>query len=106
MKNHRKELLADFYLQATLNSLYPGRITDYQREMCRVKKRRVSDLYDGYCAWGWSLQKPFEEPEMKISCLDEGKVLLTYKKSASLPQMVSSMLQGQEEKQDEYGFVF
>ena len=37
----------------------------------------------------------FEEPEMKISCLDEGKVLLTYKKSASLPQMVSSMLQGQ-----------
>ena len=43
---------------------------------------------------------------MKISCLDEGKVLLTYKKSASLPQMVSSMLQGQEEKQDEYGFVF
>ena len=43
-----------------------------------------------------------------IPCLDKGKVLLTYKKSASLPQMVSSMLQGQsmEEKQDEYGFIF
>ena len=106
MKNHRKELLADFYLQATLNSLYPGRITDYQREMCRVKKGEYLTFTTAIARGVGPCRSLFEEPEMKISCLDEGKVLLTYKKSASLPQMVSSMLQGQEEKQDEDGFVF
>ena len=106
MKNHRKELVADFYLQATLNSLYPGRITDYQREMCRVKKGEYLTFTTAIARGVGPCRSLFEEPEMKISCLDEVKVLLTYKKSASLPQMVSSMLQGQEEKQDEYGFVF
>ena len=108
MKNHRKELLADFYRQATLNSLYPGRITEYRREMCRVKKGDYVTLTTAIGRGIGPCRSLFEEPEMKLPCLDKGKVLLTYKKSASLPQMVSSMLQGQsmEEKQDEYGFIF
>ena len=108
MKNHRKELLADFYRQATLNSLYPGRITDYRREMCRVKKGEYVTFTTAIGRGIGPCRSLFEEPEMKLPCLDKGKVLLTYKKSASLPQMVSSMLQGQsmEEKQDEYGFIF
>ena len=87
MKNHRKELLADFY---------------------RLKKGEYVTFTTAIGRGIGPCRSLFEEPEMKLPCLDKGKVLLTYKKSASLPQMVSSMLQGQsmEEKQDEYGFIF
>ena len=106
MKNHRKELLADFYRQATLNSLYPGRVTDYEREMFRCRKGEYITFVTSV-ERGVGLSKDlFQKPEMKISCLDEGKVLVIYKKSASLPQIVSNMLQGQDDTPDEYAFVF
>ena len=76
--------------------------------MCRVKKGEYVTFTTAIGRGIGPCRSLFEEPEMKLPCLDKGKVLLTYKKSASLPRMVSSMLQGQsmEEKQDEYGFIF
>lgn len=106
MKNHKKELLADFYRQATLNNLCPGRITDYQREMCRCKKGEYLTFTTSIERGVGQCRDLFQEPEMKISCLDEDKVLMTYKKKANLPQIVSSMLQSQEETAEEYEFVF
>ena len=65
MKNHRKELLADFYRQATLNSLYPGRITDYRREMCRVKKGEYVTFTTAIGRGIGPCRNLFEEPEME-----------------------------------------
>lgn len=106
MKNHRGELLADFYRQTTLNNLYPGRVTDYQREMYRCRKGEYVTFTTSIERGVGQCRDLFGEPEMKISCLDEGKVLVIYKKSATLPQIVSSMLQGQEGNEEEYAFVF
>lgn len=106
MKNHRKELLADFYRQATLNNLYPGRVTDYQREMCRYRKGEYVTFTTSIERGVGLCRDIFAEPKMKLSCLGESKVLLIYKKSATLPQIVSNMLQGQDDSTDNYGFVF
>lgn len=106
MENHKKELLADFYRQATLNSLYPGRITDYRREMCKCKKGEYLTFTTSIERGVGQCKDLFAEPEMKISCLDEEKVLMTYRKKANLPQMVSSMLQIQDDTPEEYEFVF
>lgn len=106
MKNHRKELLADFYRQATLNSLYPGRVTDYRREMCRCRKGEYVTFTTSIERGVGLCRDLFAEPEIKLPCLDKGKVLLIYKKSATLPQIVSNMLQGQDDTTDDYAFVF
>ena len=106
MKNHKKELVADFYRQATLNTLYPGRITDYQREMCKCRKGEYLTFTTSIERGVGQCKDLFAEPEMKISCLDEEKVLMTYKKKANLPQIVSSMLQNQDDAPEEYEFVF
>lgn len=106
MKNHKKELLADFYRQATLNNLYPGRVTDYQREMGKYKKGEYVTFTTSIERGVGACKDLFQEPEMKISCLDEDKILVIYKKTATLPKIVSSMLQHQEDGQEEYAFTF
>ncbi len=106
MKGSRKELLADFYRQATLNNLYPGRVTDYQREMCRYRKGEYVTFTTSIERGVGQCRSITEEPEVKISCLDEDKVLLIYKKAASIPQVVSNMLQGQESQSEDYAFAF
>ena len=96
MRGHKKELLADFYLQITLNHLSPGYLTEYEREMIHCKKGD----YIIFCrkinrAVGIT-NRLFEEPEIVIPCLDEGKVLVTYKKAVSLPKIFSGLFTGQE----------
>lgn len=41
----------------------------------------------------------FENPQFAISCLDEGKVLVSYKKEAILPAVLVSIRQLQEDKE-------
>lgn len=47
----------------------------------------------------------FDEPEIMIPCLDEGKVLVTYKKSVKLPVIFSRLFTGQEENLGEGVFL-
>jgi hypothetical protein len=106
MKNHKKALLAEFYLQVTLNHLSPGYMTEYEREMVHCKK-------EGYVTFFKSIKRAvgttnhlFEDPEFFISCLDHGKVLVTYKKAAKLPDVISSMIQVPEEPAEDYLFAY
>ena len=48
----------------------------------------------------------FTEPEFLIPCLDEGKVLVTYKKEAILPAVLVSIMQIQEDKETELAYIF
>ena len=106
MKDHKKELVADFYRQVTLNNLYPGRTTDYCREIYYCKKGECLIFNKSIERGVGECKNLFQEPEVKISCLDEEKVQMIYKKKAKLPQLVSSMLQAQEENPEDLEFVF
>lgn len=106
MRNHRNALLADFYLQVTLNHLRPGYLTESRREMMHCKK-------EGYVTFIKKIERAagsraglFDEPYMLISCLDEEKVKVTYKKVVTLPVVISSMLQSGEETGEDLAFVF
>ena len=90
MKNHKKALFTDFYRQVSLNHLSPGRITDYEREMLKCRK-------EGYVTFTRKIERAvghpksmFENPQFAISCLDEGKVLVSVKKKI-LPAVLVSM---------------
>ena len=106
MKNHRNPLLADFYLQATLNHLCPGHLTESSREMMHCRK-------EGYVIFQKKIERAagsriglFEEPYMMLPCLNEEKVLVTYRKVVTLPVVISSMLQSGEDWGEDLGFVF
>lgn len=106
MKNHKKALFTDFYRQVSLNHLSPGRITDYEREMLKCRK-------EGYVTFTRKIERAvghpksmFENPQFAISCLDEGKVLVSYKKEAILPAVLVSIMQLQEDKERELAYAF
>mgnify|MGYP000083312922 CR=1 FL=1 len=106
MKGHRNPLLADFYLQVTLNHLCPGYLTRSDREMIPCKKGgHVTFLKKIERAAG-SRTGLFDEPYTWISCLNEGKVLINYKKVVTLPGVISNMLQSGDEMSEDLGFVF
>lgn len=101
MKGHKRDLLADFYLQITLNHLSPGYLTEYEKE--RIQCRKGNHII--FCrkinrAVG-TTNRLFEEPEIVIPCLDEGKVLITYKKMVKLPKIFGMLFTGQEEQPGE-----
>ncbi|MDY3918985.1 MAG: hypothetical protein SOZ59_08305 [Candidatus Limivivens sp.] len=106
MKSHKKSLFMDFYRQVSLNHLSPGRVTDYEREMLKCRK-------EGYVTFTRRIDRAtgqtkslFTEPEFLIPCLDEGKVLVTYKKEAILPAVLVSIMQIQEDKETELAYIF
>lgn len=105
MKGQKGDLLEDFYRQITLNHLCPGYLTEYEREMIHCRKGD----YVIFCrkinrAVGIT-NRLFEEPEIVIPCLDEGKVLVTYKKTVKLPKIFGRLFTGQEEPQAEGAFL-
>lgn len=84
MKNSKEALFRDFYLQATLNHLSPGRVIEYQREMLKCKDGYVMFNKKINCiVGGWG--NLFWPEAMSIHCLDEDKVLVVYKKKVNLP---------------------
>ena len=106
MKDHKKGLFSDFYRQVSLNHLSPGRVTDYEREMLKGKK-------ESYVTFSKKIERAvgrtrdlFEVPEFTLSCLDEGKVLVTYKKEAILPAVLVTIMQIQKDKEGELSFAF
>ena len=96
MKGHNKELLSDFYLQITLNHLSPGYLTEYEKEMHQCKKGTPVIFCRKVYRGAGITNRLFERPEIMIPCLDEGKVLVTYKRTAKLPEIFSTLLTGQE----------
>ena len=105
MKESKEALYRDFYLQATLNHLSPGRVIEYQRELLKCK--------DGYVLFnkkircvvgGWG--NLFWPEAMTIQCLDEDKVLTVYKKKVNLPNTIWEMMQGNTLMNEEMAFVF
>lgn len=105
MKGHKKDLLADFYRQVTLNHLSPGYLTEYERERIHCKKEGYISFFKKIKRAVGITNRLFEKPKMVISCLDEGKVLVTYKRAAKLPDILSNMLQSQEEQLEDTLYV-
>lgn len=105
MKGHKNPLLADFYLQVTLNHLCPGYLTQTEREMIPCKGGYVTFLKNIERAAGSKIGL-FDEPYTWFTCLNEGKVLVNYKKIVTLPGVISNMLQSGDEMSEDLGFVF
>lgn len=93
MKGHREVLFDDFYLQATLNQLSPGRIVEYQREMIKCKDGCVIFAKKVNCILG-GCRNLLEGQPMLIRCLDEDKVIMTCRKKTNLPNTIKEILQG------------
>lgn len=106
MKNHKKLLFADFYLQSTLNYLSPGPMTIYEREMMKCKREGYVTFCKRIVRAAGSSTDIFTEDYIPISCLPEEKVRVTYKKEITLPNMVLGMLQMGDEPADEFAFAF
>lgn len=106
LKNHKNELLADFYRQATLNYLRPGYLTDYSCEMLKCKKENYVTFSKKINRAVGTQNGLFDKPEMTISCLGDNEVLVNYKRVITLPSMISNMLQNQEEQSEDLAFVF
>jgi len=102
MKNHKQELLSDFYLQVTLNHLSPGYITEYKREMAVCKKEGIVTFFKKIDRRIGTTNQLLDSSDMTISCLDEGKVFVIYRKSVKLPMIISNMFQSQEESSEDF----
>lgn len=96
MKNHKTSLFTDFYRQVSLNLLSPDRITDYERESMTCRKEGCVTFTKRIDRATGTPKSLFEEPEFTFSCLDEGKMMVSYKKEAMLPSVLISILQLQE----------
>ena len=95
MKGHKEVLFDDFYLQATLNQLSPGKVVEYQREKIKCRDGCVVFAKKVNCVLGGS-RNLLEQLPMTIRCLDEDKVIMTYRKKANLPNTIREILQGRE----------
>ena len=105
MKNSKEALFRDFYLQATLNHLSPGRVIESQREMLKCKDGYVMFNKKINCiVGGWG--NLFWPEAMSIHCLDEDKVLVVYKKKVNLPNTIWEMMQGNTLLNEEKALVF
>lgn len=105
MSDHKEMLFQDFYLQATLNHLSPGNVIEYQREMIRCRSGYVTFMKKISCVVGGRGNLLWPDP-MMIRCLDEDKVMMTYKKKVNLPNTIREMMQGRETASEETAFVF
>lgn len=105
MKGHKRDLLADFYLQITLNHLSPGYLTEYERERIHCKKGNYMIFCRKINRAVGITNRLFEDPEIVIPCLDEGKVLVTYKRMVKLPMIYGRLFTGAEEQPEEMAFL-
>lgn len=101
MKDHKKDLLSDFYRQITLNHLCPGYMTEYERETAHRKKGECLIFCRKISRAVGITNRLFDEPKMAFQCLDEGKILVTYKKEVKLPKIFGGLFTGQEEQPPE-----
>lgn len=106
MKNHKKLLFADFYLQSTLNYLSPGPITIYEREMMKCKREGYVTFCKSIVRAAGNSADIFDNDYVPISCLAEGRIRVNYKKEITLPSMVLAMMQMGDEPEDEFAFAF
>lgn len=105
MKNHKKALCRDFYLQYTINHLRPGRMKEYEREIGK---------YQGGCYIVFNLsirtcvgkkQDLFaRDPEM-VDCLSHYKVAVSYKKESRIPRVITNVLHMGNEQLNELATV-
>jgi hypothetical protein len=104
MKNHKKKLLGEFYLQITINNLRPGYITEYETEILEASHsyKIIVDKEIKRVAGGET--DLFGDGFITIRCLDEREVSISYRRKASIPVMISHIIQGVEETESEVVF--
>ena len=106
MKNHKKQIFREFYLHYTLNKIRPWHITEYEREtvvnscgeylIFNKKIRRVAG----------GVTDLFDEDSIRISCLTEGKVMVSSKKMITLPAILREVLQNVEDSIEMAAFAY
>ena len=106
MKNHKKQIFREFYLQYTLNKIRPWHITT-QRSTVAVNtcgqylvfNRKIRRVAGG-------VTDLFDENSIRISCLTEGKVMVSSKKIITLPAILREVLQNVEESIEMAAFAY
>lgn len=105
MKGHKKALMEDFYLQYTLNKLRPKHITEFQREKMRYNRGYLTFVHKVSRIAGGEVNI-FSNEGIPIQCLSDERVITSYKREVTLPEMIMNMIQSPEEPADEFAFAY
>lgn len=105
MKDSSQLLLNDVYRQITINGMELGGMKDYFREVyqCSKDKRMVFDTRIQRIM-GKEIQF-FEDDGMRVDCLFENHVKLSYRRDKTIPRMIANMMQNQEQITGEFAFA-
>lgn len=89
-------LLKDFMRQITLNQMDIGVVADYEREMYRINKRNDYMVFDKSIKSTKVVEgEDLLSPELSLtSRLEKGKLVMTYKQAAYIPNQMQQLLKG------------
>lgn len=105
MKNHKKEIFRDFYLQYTLNKIRPWHVTEYERETIVNSRGEYLTLNHSIRRIAGGVTDLFDEDSIRISCLTDGKVMASCKKLITLPAILRDVLQNVEDSIEMVAFA-
>lgn len=105
MKTDKNSLFREFYFQYTLNKIRPWHVTEYDRETAihihgeyLIFNRNIRRIAGG-------VTDLFDEENIRISCLNEGRVMVSSKKMITIPNILRDMLQNAEESMEMKAFA-
>lgn len=105
MKNHKKQIFQDFYLQYTLNKIRPWHVTEYERETAVYPHGEYLTFNKKIRRIVGGVTDLFDEESIRISCLTEGRVMVSSKKLITLPAILREVLQNAEDSIEKMAFA-
>ena len=106
MKNHKKQIFREFYLQYTLNKIRPWHITEYERETAVDPCGEYLTFNKKIYRIAGGVIDLFDEEGIRISCLTEGRVMVSSKKLITLPAILREILQNVEDSMEMAAFAY
>lgn len=101
MRAKDDKIMTEFYLQLVLNHFSPISVTEYKGVQIVGKKEGQITFYKSIKRAVGGRRDLFTKPDMVISCLDEDKVMVSYKKAVKLPDIIMNMMHLQDDANEE-----
>jgi|GEM_PF-879974 len=96
MKNHKDDVVRDFYLQLSINGIRPGYITDYRREVFRVNKKDYIIFDKQISRAAGNCVDFFDHHMIMINCLGTDRIMCTSHHSAKMPAITTNLIEQQD----------
>ena len=97
MQNHKDQIIADFYLQITINAVTPAYITEYEREIYNFSKKEKVIFNKKISRAAGKNINLLDENMLMINCLSEDKVSYSFIRKTNIPSVVFNIMNNSEE---------